>query len=123
MCKYSFFGLLLLILFNVSFLNRGGTLWCPYCSAAAIVVKVHERSSISDRPFPGIYEGFSELDAIVDVIAAAAPVELPPAVLGPPTFVRVAVAVLQLPLAAGPRERIHDPRRGDGVDKRCFAAA
>lgn len=105
------------------FKHCGGTLWRPYCSAAAIVVKVHKRSSISDRPFPGVYEGFSELDAIVDIIAAAAPVELPPVVLEPPTFVRVAVAVLELPLAAGPRERINDSRRGDGVDKRRFSAA
>lgn len=86
-------------------------------------MKVHECSSISDCPFPGVYEGFSEFDAIVDVIAAAAPVELPPVVLGPPTFVWVAVAVLELPLAAGPRECIHDSCRGDGVDKCRFAAA
>lgn len=86
-------------------------------------MKVHERPGVPDRPFPGIYEGFGELDAVVDVVAAATPVELPPDVLGAPAFVGVAVAVLQLPLAAGPRERIHHPRRGDGVDERRFAAA
>lgn len=99
------------------------TLIHTYCSTAAIVVEVHEGSSISDGPLPGIYEGFGKLDAIVDVIAAAAPVELPPVVLGPPAFVGVTVAVLELPLAAGPRERVHNSRRGDGVDEGRFAAA
>lgn len=92
-------------------------------SAAAVVVQVHERPSVSARLLFGVDEGFGKVDPVVDVVAAAAPVELAFLVLFPPSLVRVAVARLELPLAAGAGQCVHHARRGDGVDEGRFATA
>lgn len=55
-------------------------------------MQVHERPSVSARLLFGVDEGFGKVNPIADVIAAAAPVELPSLVLFPPSLVRVAVA-------------------------------
>lgn len=86
-------------------------------------MQVHERPSVSTRLLFGVDEGFGKVNPIADVIAAAAPVELPSPVLFPPSLVRVAVARLELPLATGAGQCVHHARRGDGVDERCFATA
>lgn len=81
-----------------------------YCSATAVVVEVHECPRVPTRPFFGVYEGFRKLNPIVDVVAAAAPVELPSLVPVPSSLVRVAVTRLQLPLATGASQCVHDSR-------------
>lgn len=86
-------------------------------------MQVHESPSISARLLFGVDEGFGKVNPIADVIAAAAPVELPSLVLFPPSFVRVAVARLELPLATGTGQCVHHARRGDSVDERRLATA
>lgn len=95
----------------------------PHRSAAAVVVQVHEGPRVPARPLFGVDEGFGKVNPVADVVAAAAPVELPSLVLGPPSLVRVAVARLELPLAAGAGQCVDHARRGDGVDERRFATA
>lgn len=53
-----------------------------YQPACPVVVKVHQGSGILSLPFLGIHEGSGKFDPIVNVIAAATPVETALAVLG-----------------------------------------
>lgn len=49
--------------------------------SSPVVVQVHQRSCIFAFPLFGIHEGPGEFNAVVNVIAAAAPVEMALAVL------------------------------------------
>lgn len=49
--------------------------------SSPVVVQVHQRSRIFAFPLFGIHEGPGEFNAVVNVIAAAAPVEMALAVL------------------------------------------
>lgn len=92
----------------------------PSC---AVVVEVHQRPGVLPFPLLGIHEGPGELNAIVDVVAAAAPVKAALAVLGRALLLRVTGAGLQLSLAARPCDGKHNASRGDGVDERGLPAA
>ena len=87
-----------------------GFLWAhedAHHPPAAVIVQVHQRPRVFDLLLLGVHEGLGELDAVVDVVAAAAPVKVAPVVAGPAPLVGVAVARLELPLAAG---------SGNGID-------
>ena len=73
-------------------------------------MQVHHRPSVLAHPLSSVHEGLCEFDAVVDVIAAAAPVEVAPVVAGSPSLVAIAVADLQLPLTAGPGDGVHHSR-------------
>lgn len=90
---------------------------------AAVVVQVHQGPGILHFFLLGIHKGFGKADPVVDVVAAAAPVELPALVLGAAPLERVTAADLEVPLAARPRDGIDHPGRGDGVDKGGLPAA
>lgn len=90
---------------------------------AAVVMQVHQCPGVLHFLLLGIHKGFGKPDAIVDVVAAATPVELPALVLGAAPLERVAAAGLQVPLAAGSGDGIDHPRRGDGVDEGGLPAA
>lgn len=92
-------------------------------STAAVVVQVHQRPSVFHHVFPSVHEGLGKLDAVVDVVAASAPVERAPGVGVSAALVAVTVADLKLPLAAGPGDGVDHPGRGDGVDERRLSAA
>lgn len=66
----------------------------PYHSSTAIVMEVDKCSCILHCPFFGIYEGFGELYSVVNIVAAAAPIELSSVVPCFATLVRVTVARL-----------------------------
>lgn len=53
-----------------------------YLPSGSVVVKVHQGSGILPFPFLGVYKRTSELDPIVNVVAAATPVKGAFAVLG-----------------------------------------
>lgn len=63
-----------------------------YHSSTAIVMKVHKCSCILHCPFFGIYEGFSKLYPIVNIVAAAAPIKFASLVPCFATLVWVTVA-------------------------------
>lgn len=92
----------------------------PSCT---VVVEVHQRPGVLPFPFLGIHEGPGELNAIVNVVAAAAPVEAALVVLGRALLLGVTGAGLQLSLAARPRDGKHNASGGDGVDERGLPAA
>lgn len=96
---------------------------CTHHPPTAVVVQVHQCPGILHLFLLGIHEGFGEADPVVDVVAAAAPVELPALVLGAAPLERVTAAHLEVPLAAGPRDGIDHPGRGDGVDEGGLPAA
>lgn len=73
-------------------------------------MQVHHRTSVLPHPFSSVHEGLCKFDAVVDIIAAATPVEVAPVVTGSPSLMAVAVADLQLPLTAGPGDGIHHSR-------------
>lgn len=79
----------------------------PHHSATAVVVKVHQSSSIFYHPLLGVYKGLGKLDAIVDIVTTATPVKVTHFVSGFPPLVGVTAADLELPLAAC---------SGDGID-------
>lgn len=95
----------------------GAGLGSTHHPPAAVVVQVHQRPGILHFLLLGIHKGFGEPDPVVDVVAAAAPVELPALVLGAAPLERVAAAGLQVPLAAGSGDGIDHTCRGDGVDE------
>lgn len=81
-----------------------------HCSATAVVVEVHECPTIPDGSLFGINEGFGKFDPIVDIITASTPVKVSFSVVSSPPPEGVAVTQLELPLAAGTGQRIHDSR-------------
>lgn len=83
---------------------------CTHHPSTPVVVQVHHRTGVFHIPIPSVHKVFGELYAVVDVVAASAPVKVTPFVAGSPALVAVAAADLQLPLTAGP---------GDGVDHSC----
>lgn len=96
---------------------------CTHHPPAAVVVQVHQCPGILHFFLLGIHKGFGKADPIVDVVAAAAPVELPALVLGATPLERVTAADLEVPLAARPRDGVDHPGRGDGVDEGGLPAA
>ena len=92
-------------------------------ATAAVVVQVHERPRVLHHPLPGVHKVLGELDAVVDVIAAAAPVKVPLLVAGSAPLLAVTAADLQLALAAGLGDGVHHACRRDGVHKRRLPAA
>lgn len=75
--------------------------------SAPVVVQIHQRAGVLHHFFPRVHERLCNFDAIVDVVAAPAPVEAARGVARSAVLLGVAVAALQLPLAAGP---------GNGID-------
>lgn len=92
-----------------------------YLSPCFIVMQVHQAAR---RLFnlTGIHEAARELDPVLDVGRAAAPL---------PAFLLVVVALLltvaaalaQVALATGCCDGVGHPRRCDGVGERCFPTA
>lgn len=75
-----------------------------------VIVQIYQCPSIFHHVLRSIYEGLSKLHAIVDIVAASAPLKLRPPldfILLLPTLVAVTAAHLKIPLTAGP---------GDGID-------
>lgn len=91
-------------------------------SAAAVIVQIHERSGIFHHPLPGIHKGFGKLDTVVDIVTAAAPVEVALLVARPASPVGVAAADFKLALTARSCNGVDDARRGNGVNECCFPA-
>lgn len=60
----------------------------------AVVVQVHQGASVFHHLLPSVYERLGKLYAVVDVVAASAPVERAPGVAVPATLVAVAVTDL-----------------------------
>lgn len=73
-------------------------------------MQVHQGSSIFHHPLTGVDESFGKFYAIVDVVAASAPVKIAFVVTVSPSFLTVTGADLHFPLTAGP---------GNGVDHSC----
>lgn len=65
-------------------------------------MKVHQGSGILPFSLLGVYKGTGELDPIVNVVAAATPVEGAFAVLGTSFLLGVAGTGLEFSLATGP---------------------
>lgn len=61
----------------------------PYLPAGSVVVHVHQRSGVLALPLLGVHERPRKLDPIVNVVAAAAPVESALAVLGGPLLLGI----------------------------------
>lgn len=91
--------------------------------SSPVVVQVHQRSCIFAFPLFGIHEGPGEFNAVVNVIAAAAPVEMALAVLRWAFLLGITGAGFQLSLATCPRDSKNYPGGGDGVDKSRFPTA
>ena len=98
-----------------------------YHSASLVVVNVHLLSQIA-TPFSDIDELAGELEAVADVVGAAAPLPVAQAWhsngdLWRPRLVTVVTrARLDATLAARPGYRVRHPRTHDGVDERRFSA-
>lgn len=86
-----------------------------YPPAGAVVVEVHERPGVPDDFLARVDEEPREVAAVLDVVAAAAPVEVASTVAPLADLRRVAGAALQLALAARTRYGVHDGGRGEGV--------
>lgn len=96
---------------------------CTHHPPAAVVVQVHQCPGVLHFLLLGIYKGFGKPNPVVDVVTAAAPVELPTLILGAAPLEWVAAAGLQVPLATCPRDGIDHSSRGDGVDEGSLPAA
>ena len=90
-------------------------------------MQVHQQSGalggalgVALLPLARVHKLLGEAVAVVEVVAAAAPQPVPGKVLGPRR--PAAAAARQLPLPAGPADRIDHARRTDGVGERRLAA-
>lgn len=85
-----------------------------------IVVQVHEGAGVSLPPLMGVDEASGEGSAVADVVGTAAPGELPHPVPVAPLLGDVTGAVHDGATTASSRDRLHNPRAVDGVDKGRF---
>jgi len=98
-----------------------GICWVvTHLPSSSVVVKVHQRSRVFSFPFLGVHEGSGKFNAVVNVIAAATPVEVALGVLGRAFLLGIAGAGFQLPLAACPGDGKNNSSGGDGVYKSRF---
>ena len=89
-------------------------------STGLVVVQVHHVPDLPGLPHlllvRRVDEALGELDAVAEVVAAAAPV--PALGRGPAPPRHLAAALGQVATAAGPRHRVHHPGAGDRVQER-----
>ena len=89
-------------------------------SAGLVVVQVHHVPDLPALPHlllvRRVDEALGELDAVAEVVAAAAPV--PALGRGPAPPRHLAAALGQIAAAAGPCHRVHHPGTGDRVQER-----
>lgn len=74
--------------------RRTARLVCAHHAPTSVVVQIHQCTSIFHHHFSSVYEGLCKFYAIVDVVAASAPVKIASVVERLPLLVAVAVAAL-----------------------------
>ena len=78
-------------------------------------MQVHQSTCVADLPLLGVDEHAGEAAAVAHVVGAAAPVEGAALVASRAALGGVTGTVVQLALAAGPRDGVDHARRRDGV--------
>ena len=101
---------------------------CCYLSPRLVVLQVHQRPGVLGRStrvvllsLPGVHELPGESEAVVQVVAAAAPEPVARQVAGPGGT--AAAAGGELALAARSADGVDHAGRADGVGEGCFSGA